>query len=163
MSYGLFRRDSEDNTVFYPWGVLRPGYIVNSKEKRDQISVFFTIWSVIVTISLPTIYATLGLWYSLSCLAIACVWYAVKINKIISGLPLSKDRLTVLETSRTAARSIRMGKLILLDIVSLIFFVGGLWMHELGENSTAVYFSMVFGVLGLMLFSYMIVVKLEKL
>jgi hypothetical protein len=124
-----FKTDKEGKTLFYPWGILGgKGYILPDNRKADfrslikkymqislpvalAITIFFKWW-VVIFFALPLYLCT----------------YAIWIRKLTKDFTVSAEKLTLDESTTNAARSHNLTTLWIIEILSLLFVIAGMFI-----------------------------------
>lgn len=161
LTNGLFKKDSANNTVFYPWGVLGSGFIVNSEKERNLIRSFLMkLYMAVLPVTLVIVISK-RYWIWLILFPVFVVWYAFMVKRMTKGHPKADEKLKISESYRNSAKSYSLGMLILFELSSLAFVAGGLWMLQRGENPLIAISAIVFFGLGIIVFAYMLVVRVK--
>lgn len=157
----VFKKDASGNNLFYPWGVLGAGYIIESEEKKNQIRGFYKKMYMVMLPAIIIIQVAVGFWPNLILLPIYYVWYYFSSKKMTKGLKKSSEKLGLLEAYKNSAKSHNLPTLIILELVSLGFLAAGIWLLSIGLGSVAVYFCVAFAVLCVAAIGYMIFAKIN--
>ena len=120
---GMFKKDSDGNTLFYPWGILASGFVLRSDIDEKAIRGFikkcflflvpFVLFQVIIKF-----------WFSFSLVIVFTVWYLYKINNLTKGLSKSTESLTLDESIHNSVKSYSWIILIVMEVVLITGLVG---------------------------------------
>ena len=163
-----FKTDPQGRTVFYPWGTLGSGYVLEDEEAHERVRTFVkrfykaAIPAIIPPLAALSLYGVLGI---LICSAVLMIlilgWYTVAVNRITAGLAPSNEKLTVADTSASSAKAHSWTTLVLLTLGSFVFVAAGVFLVSVGNvligMVTIVSFGLCAGV-----FAYMIIVKRRR-
>lgn len=158
----LFKKDAHGNTLFYPWGRLGSGIILDNSDQEKSVynftKKFYMIWLFAVCFLL----IFLNIWITLILLPFGLVWYHWNIQKLTSGSSKTTEKLTRSEFIKTSAHSHTLFNLILYSLGSLIFVGAGLFILQDGENTLIALATIIFfGSCGIDSF-HKIYIKLRK-
>jgi len=121
-----FKMDDKGNTVYYPWGIFGKGYILPEDRKisfRQSIKRHITVFLTLAILSAVFLKGSLAIFYILPFYMLG---YVLWMNKKIKGLPISPDKLTFADSTSNSARSLNLTTLWLLEIIALLFVLGGI-------------------------------------
>jgi hypothetical protein len=127
-----FKKDSEGNTIYYPWGV-GSGFIVKSDDEIKYIRSLAKINTVAFGISFIAIYVIFIFWFSffwfcLFLFTIYLVWCLYKIKIITKELPKSTQKLTWSEYVNASAKSFSWVYLIILGMFLIVGIILRIWI-----------------------------------
>jgi len=159
---GAFKTDASGNTLFYPWGILGSGVIVESEEKKKKIRNFIKKISIFTLPAIIIIQITVGFWLNLILLPIFGIWYYFSIKHITKDLNITNKKLTISESYNNSAKSFGFLTLIFLEFGSIVFVVLGIWTLWIDKESLIAYASIGFFSLCAIAFGYMIVAKFRN-
>jgi hypothetical protein len=157
-----FKTDAEGRHLFYPWGPLSSGFIIETEERFQKIRQFYKIATIIAIISVVVIQATVGWWLNAALLPIVCLWHYFAARGITKNLQPTTEKLGVTETYENSAKSYKLSTLILLEFLSIGFTAGGVWMLQSGEDPLMAYAAIVLFGLGTIAVGYMIFAKIRQ-
>jgi len=158
----VFKKDSSDNTLFYPWGIFGSGFVIDSEEKKNQIRGFIKKMYIVLLPVIIIIQGTVGYWLYWVLLPVYFVWYIFMIKKITKDLPKSTEKLKISEAYKNSAKSHNLPTLIILLFFSLGSVAISIWVLQSGKGSLVTYTPMGFFGLCSVVFGYMIVVKIKN-
>lgn len=138
---GNFKKDSSGRNVFYPWGIMGSGYILETEQQYLEVRNIFKRWTMIALVgsflvTLGFLFLDTSLSFDLTIIALLVVLaLALNVyfaNKYTQGLKRSTEKLTYLESLTNSARSYHLATLILFAVCSLAFVGLGIWLfgHE---------------------------------
>jgi Ca2+/Na+ antiporter len=116
-----FKKDSAGNSLFYPWGALGSGYIIESDESKNHIRGQIKTTYVVIIPLIIIVQVTVGVWLNAILLPVFVAWYIFYVKKMTKTLKKSDEKLTVKESVENSAKSHNLMTLILLLIISLGF------------------------------------------
>jgi hypothetical protein len=139
-----FKTDANGSLLFFPWGFLGVGYIVESKGKRDEIRQFykklylitppFVLIVLIFHLFISFYIGMAGFFYFLILFAIYLGLIYINIKKLTRNLPVSKESLSIAESFTNAAKPHRLVTLMLLEGISLLLLAGAVAALLMGLN-----------------------------
>jgi hypothetical protein len=123
-----FKTDKSGNTVFYPWGMLWPGYIIASQEIEQKIrKVIGTLYGVsilLVVFSIFILDRNSSFWVFAIAVPILCILYFFSIKKLTAGKPKSDEKMKFSERLRNITSAFNLAFLIIL-LIGMVFFTAG--------------------------------------
>ncbi len=130
---GTFKKDSQGNTVFYPWGVLGKGRVIPDEETRVRLRNFVKLYYQI-TLPVIIVLSVFRLWLLLVPATIGLVaWFLIHTRTLLKDCPLSTEKLTLKEGYRNSAASHNKPTLWILLVFSLLMVAGGLFLLIAGK------------------------------
>ena len=160
LASGIIKKDKDNNSVYYPWGVMGKGYVLPDAARETAIKnmvilfyqlffavfvVFFILFKNLLIFGLGTV----GL----------VIWFLVKSKQLTKDCPKSDEKLTLKEGYTNSAKAHNIWVLYLLLAVSVIFALIGLLLLIGGKAVGAgLFLSTLFGACSAA-FIYMIRVK----
>lgn len=129
-----FKKDSQGKDLFFPYGILSSGYVLESEEHKNKIRKFFKTIYLVLLPTVMIVQIAVGFWLNLILLPIFYVWFYVTIKKMTKDLQRSDEKLKTSEAYRNSAKSHNLVTLVLLEIVSLLFVAGGIFILNKGTN-----------------------------
>jgi len=132
-----FLKDESGNDLFYPWGVLGSGFVIDSEAKTREIQRRYRQVRVRGTFAIIFFQGCFSLVGGLAALLVYCLVFPITVSKIIEGLPPStiKLRLSFSEYYKAAARahslaSLQSGVLGSLGLVAMGIFLSWIRLYE---------------------------------
>ena len=155
-----FKTDDEGRILFYRCGIFEKGYILPDEAKKQQIRRFVKLYYMV---SLPAIFATgiiVGWVYSFSSLPLFFLWYFFVTARLLKGLAVTGEKMTLQESYSSSAKSHNIVTLWLMLIFSIFFVLGGLALVLFVHDSWLIGLASIvfFGVIAIVA-GYMIKVK----
>lgn len=163
LASGIFKKNKQNQSVYYPWGVLGKGYVLPDAERETAIKnmvimfyqlffaifiMFFIFFKNILTFGLGTI----GL----------LIWFLYKSKQLTKECPVSDEKLTLKEGYTNSAKGHNLWMLYALLAISVIFTLVGFAMLISGKAVGAgLMLSILFGACCAA-FVYMIRVKKQQ-
>jgi len=144
LSESAFKEDKEGNSIFYQWGMLGRGVIIDSKERRDEISAFiskyyaysFTLVLVMQLFMLlfqSDILRTTMIFLGLG--SIMTIWYVKKIAILTEGLAYSDTKYTMDEilekTAHQLPKFVIWGGFVMMVLLVFISIATILYLDEM--------------------------------
>jgi hypothetical protein len=129
LASAIIKKDKNNNSVYYPWGVLGKGYILPNAEKETEIKdlvilfykimigLFFVHIIVLKSIAILVL-LTFGL----------LVWFLIKSQQITKDCPISEEKLTLKEGYTNSAKAHNKTVLWILFGAAILFTLGGIAM-----------------------------------
>ena len=154
-----FSKGASGNTLYYPWRAFGSGFIIESEETHEQIRKFYKKMYMVMLVGIVTSQMALGFWPSAALLPFCGVWYYFAVKKITKELPRTTEKFRFAESLKNPAKSLNWPTLILLEVFSIGFVAGGIWLLQSGRDQLFLFASIgLFGFCGVV-FGYMIWVK----
>ncbi len=158
-----FQTDREGRRVFYPYGSLGAGYVLQCPEQEQGLkkqNMVFCVLAIII-VSLTQYYAGLAavLFFAVP---IIYLFYFLWVRFVTKGLDTSDERLRVDKGNyRRKALSMRWRELIIISVSSFLFFLLGLYAVIQGDMFwEGVILALVFGVF-VFLTAFMTLIKVR--
>ncbi len=161
---GLFKKDFEGKTVFFPWGSMGKGYVVPTVAEDERLRRVIKISNMVIMFAIAASYIIfLG---SLVPLAIICpisfAWYVIWVHITTKGMSQSYEIFNVAEARRNVIQSYNLSTLVAAEVIFLVFLAGGVQIVMDGHQvAVGVFFVMLFG-LGSAAAGYMIMQKIKR-
>ncbi len=157
---GCFKTNAEGKILFFRWGVCGKGYILPNESKNQEIRRFLKLY---YKVSLSVIIATgvfVGWIYTFLLLPLFYLWYFLSIDRLLKGLVVTGERLTLRESYSSSAKSHNIMTLWILLIFSIFFVLTGLAfvLYSADAWLIALAITIFFGACGIA-FGYMIKAK----
>lgn len=159
---GLFKKDSQGRSLFYPWGILGYGFIVETEAQHIQIRSHIKKIYVATLPAIIIIQITFGIWLNLILLPAFYIWYYFTIKKISHNLEKATEVLKISEAYKNSSESHDLPMLILGEVFSIGFIVAGLWMLANDKKPFIGFLSVCFFGFGAITFGYMILTKVRN-
>lgn len=157
-----FKTDSQGRNVFYPWGILGSGYILESEEQKQKFRKFFSRMYMIVFAVIIVVQTVFTAWLNVALLPFFYLWFHFALKKMTKGLEKSSEKLKTSEAYKNSAKSHNLFTLILLELASFVFVALGFLMVYKGQKVIFGYIAIVFFGLCSCAIGYMILSKLKK-
>ena len=160
LASGIIKKDVNNNSVYYPWGVLGKGFVLPDDKREAEIKsmvilfyqlffAVFVLFFILFKHSLSFGLSTLGL----------LAWFLYKSKQLTKDCPKSQEKLTLKEGYTNSAKAHNKTVLWILFGVSVLFALGAIVLLFSGKT-------LVLGIFGATLFGassaaifYMIQVK----
>ena len=123
-----FKKDTDGNIVYFPWGVLGRGRVIPDQDTRTKIELFLCIFCIL---SIPPPFICmifLGKKCLLIILPILGFCYYSGMQFVLSGCPYSKENLTLKESYAIRSSHCTYFTLSVLLVMSFLFFLFGVFM-----------------------------------
>ena len=160
LASSIIKKDVNDNSVYYPWGVLGKGYVLPDAARETAIKnmvilfyqIFFGMFFVhLFLLKNALIFAVLVI--------LLVIWFLLKSQQLTKDCPKSDEKLTLKEGYTSSAKAHNIWILYILLTVSVLFTLGAIALLFSGKT-------LVLGIIGAVLFGassaaiyYMIQVK----
>jgi hypothetical protein len=160
LTSSYFKVAPDGRRLFFPWGVLGRGYVVASEQQYERLRQQLKIYAIV---SLVLIVATVGVRYYIATLVIGAalmVFYAVWSRYLLSDLQATQERLSLHESLSAQARVHSTFGLWSLEIIALVFVIGGAFLLVADRDQWAIAAGCVvfFGACAAV-FAYMLVLR----
>lgn len=157
-----FKKDTHGNNLFYPWGAMGSGYIIDSEEKKNQIRNFLKKMYMIILSVIFLLQIVIGYWINIIFLVFYIVWYYFYVAKITQGLQKTDIKLKASEAYSNSARSHNLATLIVFELISIGFVAVGFWILRAEGGALIGYSSIIFFGICAIVMSYMIITKVRS-
>ncbi|MEP3248439.1 MAG: hypothetical protein ABJN40_22285 [Sneathiella sp.] len=158
----VFKRKSAGETIFYPWGVLGSGVILETEEDLSRIRGVTLIITMTSFFIVMVIHFLAGLWLNAIFLTAFCIFYHFLIKRMTRNFPKTEERLRLTEALQNSAKSHNLVILIFFEICSLVFFAGGFFILFKGDKILLALSGIGFCGIGSIIFGYMIYTKIKQ-
>lgn len=123
----LFIKTGAKN-VFFPWFILGPGYVVDSKDNMEQIYSFLRKYYVIALLGGLLVGFLLPPFILLLMLILMGAWYYYQSNQFVSELKKSNEKIVVENKVNEIAKNHELNELIGIAAVMVVFILIGFLM-----------------------------------
>jgi hypothetical protein len=128
-----FKKDSNGNNVFYPWGVLGKGRVLPDEATKIKLRMFVIRYYQII-LPVAILLGILRLWLpAILVLILLTLGFYLYVNLLTKDCPICTEKLTLKESYKNSANSHNTLMLWLLLLVSLLFMMGGIWLFFKGR------------------------------
>ena len=133
MANASFKKDSNGNSVFYPWGVIGKGRVLQNEATKITLRkcVIFYYQIMLATAILLGIFK---LWLpAILILAMLTLIFYLYVTHLTKNCPICAEQLTLKERYKNSANSHNTLMLWFMLLVSLLLVLGGIWMFFKGR------------------------------
>lgn len=134
LASGIIKKDKNNNSVHYPWGVLGKGYVLPNAERETAIKnlviLFYQLFFSILFLHLILLKNVL-IFVVLTIALIA--WFRLKSRQLTKDCPKSDEKLTLKEGYSNSAKAHNKTVLWILLVVAVIATLGGIAMLFSGK------------------------------
>jgi len=145
LASGIIKKDKQNRSVYYPWGVLGKGYVIPTEEKESEIKTLVIRFYQIMFALIIFHAFTKQLWFSLPLFLASAVWFLYGSYRFTSGLELSQEKLTLKEAYTNSGKQHNLVVLWILLGVSVIFTCFGLLLLLVGKLGAGLFLTTLFG------------------
>lgn len=135
LASGIIKKDKDNNSVYYPWGVLGKGYVLPSAERETEIKnmviLFYQLFFGVFFVHLFLLKNALI--FALLVLALV-IWFLVKSKQLTKDCPKSGEKLTLKEGYTNSAKAHNKTVLWILLVVAFIATLGGIALLFSGKQ-----------------------------
>jgi hypothetical protein len=156
-----FKKDSQGNTLYYPWGSFASGVIIDSEKTKNQIQRFIKK-SFLIAIIVVVFFQILKNWAGIILILSIFPWYYLGIKKRIQNLPKSTEKIKISESIENSTKFLNLPTLILFELLCCAAVVAGIWIAMDGRELITAYSGIIFFGLCAVCYGYMIKIKLNK-
>ncbi|MGN6670452.1 MAG: hypothetical protein ACTHJ4_02820 [Candidatus Nucleicultricaceae bacterium] len=125
---GLLFLKSGAKSIFFPWFILGPGYVVDSKDQVEQIYSFLRKFYVIALLGGLLVGLLLGPFILLLILILMGAWYYYQTNQFVSELKKSNDKIVVDDKVNEIAQGHDLNELVGIAAIMVAFILIGFLM-----------------------------------
>jgi hypothetical protein len=156
-----FKKNTQGETLFYPWGALGKGYIVQDTKKEADLRKF-TKLNYMITLPLVIVNQVLfGYLPNLILMPIYLITFFVVLKKLTKDLTTTDEKLKISESYKNSARKHNLATLIILGITALLFTITGLLFIIEGRNAVLGSFAFILFGFTTVVISYMLWIKIK--
>jgi hypothetical protein len=129
LTSGNFKTAHNGQKLFFPWGYLGRGYVIGSEPEAErlhrQIKAYYVVLiGAIIATSIGHAFIV-----SAAVAAFGIAFYAIWARRRAAGLQPADEVMSFRESSASQARAYGAGRLWLLEICSLLFVAGGIFIY----------------------------------
>lgn len=124
----IFKKDKEGNTVFYPYGVLGPGYVIKSQARAKEVRSYVLGANVIGVGGVISAHVFSGTMAIMLFLFVFIVGYVFLAHELTKDLDKSAESLSFKDSLRNSAQSYGKLTVTILATISICFVVIGFMM-----------------------------------
>jgi uncharacterized membrane protein (UPF0136 family) len=129
LTSGSFKTAPDGRRLFYPWGYLGRGYVLPSDDTADRLRRQLKTYYIVMLVGIVGTSGFRAFITSAVVAGVCIVFYAIWANRQVAGLQPAGEAMTFGESSALQARAFGPRALWLLEICSLLFVVGGIFMY----------------------------------
>jgi len=129
-----FKKNSEGNSTFYPWGIFGRGLVIPDGHTEKRLRSFITSCYKVFLPSLIAVGIIGGWMWAALLLPIFASWFYLGIKPLISECAYSVDKLTIKESCAGSAAGHNRSTLWLFLTSSGLFVLAGVWMANKAES-----------------------------
>lgn len=133
MANASFKKDSNGNSVFYPWGVIGKGRVVQDEATKITLRkcVIFYYQIMLATAALLGIFK---LWLpAILILTILTLIFNLYVNHLTKNRPICTEQRSLKERYKNYTNNHKTLMLWFMLLMSLLFVLGGIWMFFKGR------------------------------
>jgi len=123
-----FKKDASGKIIFYPWGVLGGGYVVESETQHAQIRGFIKKTYMVMIPAIILIQITLGYLVNVAILPLFLLWFIFMLNKRTKTMTRSSEKMKITEAYQISAKSHNLPTLIICEFMCFGFVSAGIWI-----------------------------------
>jgi len=128
LTSSAFKTTPDGRRLFFPYGVLGGGYLLASEQDYWRLQRQVKIYMIVTLVLIIGASATGNYVWAGIIAAVLIAVYVVWTSFATRGLAPSDERLSLTESMTTQARTHNVGVLWALEIVSLLFVAGGIFI-----------------------------------
>jgi hypothetical protein len=160
LTSGSFKTAQDGRRLFYPWGYLGRGYVLASDDEAERLRRQLKTYYIVMLVA---IVATSGLHAFVTSAAVAgvcIIFYAIWATRQVAKLQPAGEAMSFGESSAAQARSFGPRALWLLEICSLVFVAGGIFMYAADPaNRLMALFTIIFFGCCAVAIGYLLVIR----
>lgn len=157
LASGIIKKDKQNRSVYYPWGVLGKGYVIPTEAKETDIKTLVIRFYQCMFALMFVFFFVKALLLLLS-MGIGLVWFLYASHRFTAGLEVSQEKLTLKEAYTNSGKQHNLVVLWILLGVSVIFTGLGLLLLLVGKLGAGLFFTTLFGLCTAAI-GYMVKVK----
>ncbi len=160
LTSGSFKTAQDGRRLFFPWGYLGRGYVIPSDDTAERLRRQLKTYYIVMLVG---IVGTSGFhaFITSAVVAVVCIaFYAIWAHRQVAKLQPAGEAMSFGESSASQARAFGPRALWLLEICSLLFVAGGIFMYiaDPANRLMALFTTIFFGCCAASI-GYMIVVR----
>jgi hypothetical protein len=146
VSRSSFKTASDGRRLFFPWGTLGRGYIIESEQEFERLQRLVKAYLVGILVLIIAVQLLVSPLASFVAAALVLVPYLIWARRLMQRMPPSEERLSLKESMASQARAYSAASLWFLEICSLGFVCTGILMllfdrnHRLSGLASIVFF-----------------------
>jgi hypothetical protein len=156
-----FKKDSEGNTLFYPYGIFTKGRVISDEAVEAKVRSFAILYLVVGGVPTAVLANFSILWTSLWFLA-SVVWYSTTIRRLLSGCPYTDEKPSLkLNVAEKMAAITKTQLWLIIGIFSFLIFAGyvDITMAKTSKVLVAGIVTFVGGIAGVAFFVYVFTLR----
>ncbi len=129
LTSGSFKTAPDGRRLFYPWGYLGRGYVLPSDDTADRLRRQLKTYYIVMLVGIVGTSGFRAFITSAVVAGVCIIFYAIWASRQVAGLQPAGEAMTFGESSAAQARAFGPRALWLLEICSLLFVAGGIFMY----------------------------------
>ncbi len=160
LTSGSFKTAQNGQKLFFPWGYLGRGYVLASEQDFERMRRQVKTYYVVMLVAIVATSGTHAFMLSAAVAALAIVFYAVWARRQVARLQPAGEAMSFRESSTSQARAFGPRALWLLEVCSLLFVAGGIFMYAADPaNRLMALFTVIFFGCCATAIGYMLVIR----
>jgi hypothetical protein len=160
LTSGSFKTAQDGRRLFFPWGYLGRGYVLASDQDADRLRRQLKTYYIVMLVG---IVGTSGFHAFITSAVVAglcIIFYALWARRQVANLQPAGEAMSFRDSSASQARAFGPRALWLLEICSLLFVAGGIFMYvdDPANRTMALFTTIFFGCCAASI-GYMIVIR----
>lgn len=145
LASGIIKKDLQNRSVYYPWGVLGKGYVIPTEAKETDIkNLVIRFYQIMFALIIFHAFTKL-LWFSLPLFLASAIWFLYGSYRFTQPLEISQEKLTLKEAYTNSGKQHNLIVLWILLGVSVIFTGLGLLLLLVGKLGAGLFITTLFG------------------
>ena len=161
LTESTFKKNANGDFLFYPWGSLGNGFLINTEENYKEIYKRIKLFNILALPISMCSYFFGGLIISLVVGSIFFLFYYSYTKNVTSNLSQVDEKLLLIENYQAFAKSQSFVSLTVLTTLSLFFVIAGVNLIYMRSSIVAGIAGCVFFTPSFLSFLYMIVFKIR--
>jgi len=128
LTSSYFKATPDGRRLFFPWGVMSRGYVIGSEQDYERLRGQLKIYTVVSLVLIIGSVAAAGFLWSLGVVALLILFYLCWLPYLLRRMQPSDERLSLTESMTSQARTHGVAMLWLLEIISVLFVVAGIFI-----------------------------------
>ena len=129
LTSGSFKTARDGRKLFFPWGYLGRGYVLASEQDAERLRGKLKAYYVVMLVAIVATSGSHAFILSAVIAALAIVFYAIWARRQVAGLQPADEAMSFREASASQARAYGARRLWFLEVCSLLFVAGGIFMY----------------------------------
>jgi len=160
LTSGSFKTAQDGRRLFFPWGYLGRGYVLASDQDAERLRRQLKTYYIVMLVGIVGTSGFRAFITSAVVAGVCIVFYAIWAHRQVAKLQPAGEAMSFGESSASQARAFGGRALWLLEVCSLLFVAGGIFMYtdDPANRPIALFTTIFFGCCAAAI-GYMLVIR----